>query len=146
MEEPEEENIVAADLIYRDIDTVKPGNVEKAHAGGITTVIVFDVSKVKGSGLYRGSISDGRKFSNKVLFKPDLCGSVIDDLLDRIKIVRLDSVEIIKGAVVGVVLFTVLEDGPRSVGEAVFIGDEYYRKLKPRGIYSPSRLRGKVFN
>ena len=67
-------------------------------------------------------------------------------IMDRIKIVRLDSVEIIKGAVVGVVSFTVLEDGPRSVGEAVFIGDEYYRKLKPRGIYSPSRLRGKLFN
>ena len=146
VEEPEEENVVAADLIYRDIDTVKPGNVEKSHAGGITTVIVFDVRKVKGSGLYRGSISDGRKFSNKVLFKRDLCGSVVDHLLDRIKIVRLDSVEIIKGAVVGVVSFTVLEDGPRSVGEAVFIGDEYYRKLKPRGIYSPSRLRGKLFN
>ena len=65
--------ILAADLIYRDIDTVKPANVEKAHAEGFTMVTVLHVSKFKGSCIFCGSTSDGRKFSNKV-----------DDLLHRI--------------------------------------------------------------
>ena len=60
-------------------------------------------------------------------------------------IVKLESTDIIKGAVIGVIDVTILEDGPQSVGEAQFVGEDYFKKLKSRGIRSPSKLRGKIF-
>ena len=60
-------------------------------------------------------------------------------------IVKLESTEKIKGAVIGVIDVTILEDGPQSVGKAQFVGDDYYKELQSRGIRSPSKLRGKIF-
>ena len=109
------EEEIPEDLVYREINVVKPGNVEKAHGGLITSVILFDVEKIKGNGLYPSSISDGRRFSNKVIFKDTLTDKVEKELLGKIMIVKLESTEIIKGAVIGVIDVTILEDGPQSV-------------------------------
>ena len=144
VENPKENN-ENDDLIYNEIDKVKAGNVDKAHGGLITTVIVFDVKKIKANAHYRGSISDGRTFSTRVVFKDTLNQIVENELLDKIKVVRLDNTEVIKGAVIGVLDFAVIVDGPDSLGEAVFVGEDYYKKLKSRGINSPSKLRGNLF-
>ena len=40
--------------------------------------------------------------------------------------------------IVGVMNFTKICDGPEHVGEAAFVGPEYYRKLKPRGCHTSS--------
>ena len=58
--------------IYNEIDSVKPGNVIKAHSGAITTVEVCDVEICPMNGFYRAQISDGEKRSNKVLFHANL--------------------------------------------------------------------------
>ena len=46
---------------------------------------------------------------------------------------------------IGVIDVTILEVGPQSVGEAQFVEEDYYKKLKSRDIRSPSKLRGKIF-
>ena len=53
---------------FDEIDNVNVGNVEKAHNGLSTTVYVFDVRYCNEKGAYRGSISDGVKFSTNVFF------------------------------------------------------------------------------
>ena len=67
-----------------------------------------------------GSISDGEQGD----IPNTLVKKVESGLLDQIKVVRLDSTEVIKGAVIGVIDITVLEDGPDSVCEAVFVGQQ----------------------
>ena len=52
----------------------------------------------------------------KEMDKNTLVEKVESELLDQIKVVRLDSTEVIKGAVIEVIDITVLEDGPDSVG------------------------------
>ena len=56
------------DHIFDGIENVNIGNMEKAHNGLITTVYVFDVKYCNERGAYRGSISDGVKFSTNVFF------------------------------------------------------------------------------
>ena len=53
-DESEEDDEVVEDdpLIYYDIDIVKPGNVQKAHGGFITTVEICDVEICKSNGFY----------------------------------------------------------------------------------------------
>ena len=91
-------------LINQNIDSVVEGNVKKAHAGGITTVNVFDVEVCPTNGYYRASISDGKDLSNKVLFESKLNERVKKELV-------LD--------------FTKLEEGPHHVGQARFVGDAF---------------------
>ena len=59
---------------------------------------------------------------NRVIFQNTLVKKLESVLLDQIKVVRLDSTEVIKGNVICMIDITVLEDGPDSVGEAVFVG------------------------
>ena len=59
---------------------------------------------------------------NRVIFQNTLVKKVESELLDQIKVVRLDSTEVIKGNVICMIDITFLEDGPDSVGEAVFVG------------------------
>ena len=88
-------------LISQDIDEVKEGNVRKAHAGGITTVNLFDVNICKTYGFYRASISDGGDFSNKVLFNAKLDEKVKDELVGegRVSIVKLDVIDILQNCI-----------------------------------------------
>ena len=90
------------DRIFDGIDNVNVGNVEKAHNGLITTVYVFDVKYCNERGAYRGSISDGVKFSTNVFFYPKISAAVQNDLEDKVSIVKLEITEIIKKCVVAV--------------------------------------------
>ena len=133
-------------LLSQDINEVKEGNVRKAHAGGITTVNIFDVDICKTNGFYRASIADGEDFSNKVLFNSKLNEKVKEELVGegRVSIVRLDIIDILQNCIVGVQAFTKLSEGPAHVGQAQFLGEPFYRSLKPRGCYTPSRMKKKV--
>ena len=84
-------------LVYKDINVVKPGNVIKAHQGLITTVDVFDVEVCPVNKLYRASISDGEKRSNKVIFNAKLNKRIEEELVGegRVSTVKLEIVEII---------------------------------------------------
>ena len=130
-------------LVNRNIDLVKEGNVRKAHCGGITTVNMFDVEVCDSNGFYRASISDGKDLSNKVLFNSKLNKKVKDELVGpgKVSIVRLDVTDILEKTIVGVMAFTRLDDGPDHVGDAQFLGDTFYRVLKPRGCMTPSRMK-----
>ena len=129
-------------LIYRDIDIVKAGNVEKAHKGLITTVDVFDVEICSLNKLYRASISDGEKRSNKVVFHADLNEQVEAELVGdgRVSTIKLESVDILKDVIVGILRYVKLGDGPEHV-DAEYVGDSFYKTLKPRGCFTPSRMK-----
>ena len=133
-------------LISQDIDEVKEGNVKKAHAGGITTVYLFDVNIFKSNGFYRAAISDGEVLSNKVLFNSKLNKKVEDELVGegRVSVVKLEIIDVLQDCIIGVQAFKKLGEGPAHVGEAQFLGDEYYRSLKPRGCFTPSRMKKKT--
>ena len=60
-------------------------------------------------------------------------------------IVKLKITEIIEKCDVTVSMYTRLEDGPRNMGGAQFVGESFYRKFKPRGFLTPSRMRSKFF-
>ena len=109
--------------MYADINLVKPGNVLKAHRGVITIVNVFNVTVCPVNGYYRGSISDGDKMSNKVMFSPKISRKVLDELVGdgKVTTIKLEIVEIIKDVIIGVIEFTVIEEGPRHVGDASFV-------------------------
>ena len=78
--------------------------------------------------MVRGSISDGRDMSNKVVFDEKLYDQVSDELLGegKVSIVRLDIVDILQGCLVGVKAFTKNEFGPSHVGQAQFLGTKFY--------------------
>ena len=131
------------DYVNINIDEVKEGNTKKAHLGLITSVYMFDVEVCKKNGYYRAGISDGMERSNKLLFHPTLNAQVERELLGeegKVSIVKLDDVEILKGFVIGVINFTRIGDGPQHVGDAVFLGDNYYKTLRPKGCLTPSRM------
>ena len=113
-------------LVNRNIDLVKEGNVRKAHCGGITTVNMFDVEVCD---------SNGKDLPNKLLFNSKLNKKVNDELVGpgKVSIVRLNVTAILEKTIVGVMAFTRLDDGPDHVGDAQFLGDTFYRVLKPRG-------------
>ena len=79
----------------------------------------------------RGSISDGEKMSNKVMFSPKISRKVLDELVrdGKVTTIKLEIVEIIKDVIIGVLEFTVIEEGPRHVGDASFVGDSFYREM-----------------
>ena len=131
-------------LVYKDINVVKPGNVIKAHQGLITTVDVFDVEVCPVNKLYRASISDGEKRSNKVIFNAKLNKRIEEELVGegRVSTVKLEIVEIIQDVLVGVMEYTKLGEGPPHVDSA-FVGDAFYKSLRPRGCYTPSRMKKK---
>ena len=131
------------DLMVNAIDQVKEGNVKKAHGGGITTVNIFDVAICESNGFYRASISDGKDLSNKVLFNSKLNKQVEDELEGpgKVSVVRIDMSDILEKTIIGVMAYTKVGEGPNHVGDAQFLGDKYYRGLKPRGIMTPSRMR-----
>ena len=130
-------------LINKDIDLVKEGNVMKAHGGLITTVNVFDVEICDSNGFFRASISDGKDRSNKVLFNAKLNEQIENELVGpgKVSVVKLDITDILEKTIVGVMAYTRLGDGPKHVGDAKFLGDSYYRSLKPRGCMTPSRMK-----
>ena len=78
-------------------------------------------------------------------FYPKISASVQNDLEDKVSIVKLEITEIIEKCVVAVSMYTRLEDGPRNMGGAQFVGESFYRKFKPRGFLTPSRMRSKFF-
>ena len=80
--------------------------------------------------------------SSKVLFYSNLNNQVENELVGEGKVstVKLEIVEVLDKVIVGVMNFTKICDGPEHVGEAAFVGHEYYRQLKPRGCYTPSRM------
>ena len=133
-------------LIYSDIDVVKAGNVFKAHKGLITTVDIFDVEICKTNGLYRGSISDGVNRSNKVLFDSKLKERVEIELLGQGKVttIKLETVEIMHDVLIGISDYTVIGKDPEHVGDAEFVGNGFYRTLKPRGCFTPSRMKKRM--
>ena len=135
--------------VYADIDVVKPGNVLKAHQGLITTVDVFNLEVCQTNGFYRASISDGENLSNKVLFNSKLNKRIEAELVGEAKVttIKLEIVDILESVLVGVLEYTVIGEGPRHVGDATFVGEAFYRRLKPRGCLTPSRMRKKtLFN
>ena len=125
-----------------------PGNVSKAHAGLITAVNICDVEICPLNGLYRGTISDGEKMSNKV-FHTKLNERIENELVGEGKVtaIKLEIHQILQKVLVGVTEYTVIEEGPRHVGDATFVGTEFYRQLKPRGCFTPSRFKkNQLFN
>ena len=92
---------------------------------------------------FRASISDGEDFSNKVLFNAKLNDKIKEELVGdaRVSIVRLDMIDILQDCIVGVQGFTKLDEGPAHVGDARFLGEPFYRSLKPRGCFTPSRMK-----
>ena len=95
-------------IISRNIDQVTEGNVKKAHAGGITTVHLFDVDICKSNGFFRASISDGEFLSNKVLFNSKLNKKVEEELVGegRVSTVKLDIIDVLQDCIIGVQAFT----------------------------------------
>ena len=81
-----------------------------------------------------------------MLFNSKLNEKVKEELVGegRVSIVRLDIIDILQNCIVGVQAFTKLSDGPAHVGQAQFLGEPFYRSLKPRGCYTPSRMKKKV--
>ena len=143
--EDDEEDDEEDPLVYKDIDLVKPGNVIKAHAGLITTVNVFDIEVCAMNGFYRASISDGENLSNKVIFNSKLNERIESELMGEGKVttIKLEVVDILDKVLVGVMQYTVIEEGPTHVGEARYVGSDFYRQLKPRGCFTPSRFKKK---
>ena len=127
-----------------DINVVKPGNVIKAHQGMITTVDIFDVEVCPVNKLYRASISDGEKRSNKVIFNAKLDKRIEEELVGegRVSTVRLEIIEILQDVLVGIMDYTKLGEGPTHV-DSSFVGDTFYKSLRPRGCYTPSRMKKK---
>ena len=130
-------------LINSDVEKVLVGNVIKAHKGFITTVNIFDVSVCPNNGLFRGTISDGENFSNKVLFNEKLNDRVREELIGEGKVteIKLEIVEVLQGVIVGIVDYTKMREGPHHVGEAAYVGNDFYRQFKPRGCFTPSRMK-----
>ena len=138
----EEENTTDDALIYAEIDIVKPGNVFKAHKGLITTVDVFDVEICAVNKLYRASISDGENRSNKVVFHAALNRRIETELIGEGKVtkIKLESVDILKDVIIGILAYTNLGEGPEHI-DAKYVGDNFYKTLKPRGCFTPSRMK-----
>ena len=88
------------------------GNVKKAHAGGITTVNIFDVSVCPNNGLFRGTISDGENLSNKVVFNDRVREELIGE--GKVTEIKLEIVEVLQGVIVGIVDFTKMRDVPHQ--------------------------------
>ena len=83
--------------------------------------------------------------SNKVMFSPKISRKVLDELVGdgKVTTIKLEILEIIKDVIIGVLEFTVFEEGPRHVGDASFVGDAFYREMRPRGCLTPSRMNKK---
>ena len=122
---------------------VKEGNVKLAHDGKSNLdVYVFDISKDEKRGCYRASICDGERISTNLYFDPWLNNRVEDELCGqqgKISIIRLEMTEIVQKCVVAVQRYKKIADGPFNIGR------EFYKKLKPRGILTPSRMTAKFF-
>ena len=58
--------------------------------------------------------------------------------------IKLEIIDILKSVLVGVLEYTVIVEGPKHVGDATFVGDAFYRRLKPRGCLTPSQMRKKT--
>ena len=63
----------------------------------------------------------------------------------KVTTIKLEIVEIIKDVIIGVLVFTVIEEGPRHVGDASFVGYAFYREMRPRGCLTPSRMNKNSF-
>ena len=61
----------------------------------------------------------------------------------KVSIIKLEIVDILQGAIVGILDYMKISDGPDNIGQATFVGNDFYRKLKPRGCYTPSRFKKK---
>ena len=110
------------------------------HLLTILVNVVYNQEK----GAFRCSISDGLKFSTNVFFDPKICEEVEKNLLDKVSIVKLEIVEILQKCIVAIQQYTRLGDGPQNMGGAQFVGASFYRKYKPRGFLTPSRIK-KIF-
>ena len=97
------------------------------------------------NGFYRASISDGENLSNKVIFNSKLNERIESELMGEGKVttIKLEVVDILDKVLVGVMQYTVIEEGPTHVGEARYVGSDFYRQLKPRGCFTPSRFKKK---
>ena len=62
----------------------------------------------------------------------------------KVTTIKLEIVEVLQDVLVGVLDYTVISEGPVHVGDAAFVGNDFYRKLKPRGCFTPSRRRKKL--
>ena len=62
----------------------------------------------------------------------------------KVTTIKLEIVEVLQDVLVGVLDYTVMSEGLVHVGDATFVGNEFYRKLKPRGCFTPSRMRKKL--
>ena len=58
--------------------------------------------------------------------------------------VKRDIIDVLQDCIIGLQAFTKLCEGPDHVGEARFLGDKYYRSLKPRGCFTPSMMKKKA--
>ena len=137
----EDESIIDP-LVYKDIDKVKPGNVFKAHQGLITTVDVFDLEVCPINKLYRASISDGENRSNKVIFNSKLNDRIEEELIGvgRVSTIKLEIVEVLQDVLVGIMAYTKICEGPKHI-DAAFVGYDYYKTLRTRGCFTPSRMK-----
>ena len=81
--------------------------------------------------------------SNNVLFNSKLNKQIEDELVGegKVSVIRIAMSDILEKTIVGVMGYTKLEEGPDHVGDAQFLGNTYYRGLKPRGIMTPSRMK-----
>ena len=52
-------------------------------------------------------------------------------------------VKVLENVLVGVINYTKLGNGPTNIGHAKYVGEAFYRTLKPRGCYTPSRFKKK---
>ena len=65
----------------------------------------------------------------------------------KVTTIKLEIVDIFESVLVGVLEYTVIGEGHKYVGDATFVGEAFYRRLKPRGCLTLSRMRKKtLFN
>ena len=55
----------------------------------------------------------------------------------KVTTIKLEIVEVLQDVLVGVLDYTVMSEGLVHVGDTTFVGNEFYRKLKPRGCFIP---------
>ena len=60
----------------------------------------------------------------------------------RVSTVKLEIVEILQDVLVGIMDYTKLGEGASHV-DSSFVGDTFYKSLRPRGCYTPSRMKKK---
>ena len=81
-----------------------------------------------------------------MLFDSKLKERVEIELLGQGKVttIKLETVEIMHDVLIGISDYTVIVKGPEHVGDAEFVGNEFYRTLKPRGCFTPSRMKKRM--